>query len=380
MLLHAAVRRDGQVVAIDSRSWLVHRRELGAAYRNELALELTTLGFGVVRGTGRGGRYFEIEGVPAVLIDRWSSRHHQVRAVIDERLDRQRVALQATIAAGGADAEAAAVRLERLERSGQLAPRQDRAIGAFTRDQKRLVTRADLDREWTHTAGRIGFTARDLDRLRGHERSLVPAGDGVLLERLTEFRATFADREARAVALEASAGVGIDQALTGLARLREEGQLLALADGRSTTAAHRRAEHATVKIAANLATSRSTAIPARLAERETMLLAAELERVGGKLTAEQRTAIAVACSERQLVMIEGHAGTGKSTTLTAIARAHQADSRAVIVTSTAALAAERLANELQAAGVNAAGYSTQALHAATFIRTADTRRGHDRDP
>ena len=40
VLLHAAVR-DGKLVAIDSRSWLVHRRELGAAYRTELARELT---------------------------------------------------------------------------------------------------------------------------------------------------------------------------------------------------------------------------------------------------------------------------------------------------------------------------------------------------
>jgi conjugative relaxase-like TrwC/TraI family protein len=76
VLLHGAVRRDGRVVAIDSRSWLVHRRELGAAYRTELARELNQLGFHVLRGTGRGQRYFEIAGVPPALLDRWSSRHH----------------------------------------------------------------------------------------------------------------------------------------------------------------------------------------------------------------------------------------------------------------------------------------------------------------
>jgi hypothetical protein len=46
------------------------------------------------------------------------------------------------------------------------------------------------------------------------------------------------------------------------------------------------------------------------------------------------------------VMIEGQAGTGKSTTLTGIARAYQAAGRQIVVTSTAALAAERLAHEL----------------------------------
>jgi conjugative relaxase-like TrwC/TraI family protein len=33
VLLHGAMRRDGRVVAIDSRAWLVHQREVGAAYR-----------------------------------------------------------------------------------------------------------------------------------------------------------------------------------------------------------------------------------------------------------------------------------------------------------------------------------------------------------
>ena len=68
VLLHAAVRRDGELVAIDSRSWLVHQREVGAAYRTELARELTELGFGVRRGVGRGGRYFELDGVPQRVV------------------------------------------------------------------------------------------------------------------------------------------------------------------------------------------------------------------------------------------------------------------------------------------------------------------------
>jgi conjugative relaxase-like TrwC/TraI family protein len=54
VLLHAAVRGDGRVMAIDSRAWFLHRRELGAAYRTELAHQLTQLGFQINRGTGRG--------------------------------------------------------------------------------------------------------------------------------------------------------------------------------------------------------------------------------------------------------------------------------------------------------------------------------------
>lgn len=60
----------------------------------------------------------------------------------------------------------------------------------------------------------------------------------------------------------------------------------------------------------------------------------------------------------------GVAGTGKSTTLTGITRVHQAARRQIVITSTAALAAERLARELADAGVQATAYSTVALGAA----------------
>jgi DNA-binding NtrC family response regulator len=90
----------------------------------------------------------------------------------------------------------------------------------------------------------------------------------------------------------------------------------------------------------------------------------ELAQRGGRLSDEQRRAIELACGTRPFVVIEGHAGTGKSTTLTGIARAHQACGREVLVTSTAALAAERLARELATAGVQTDGYSTAALGSA----------------
>jgi conjugative relaxase-like TrwC/TraI family protein len=60
VLLHTAARKDGRLVAIDSRAWLLHRREVAAAYRTQLASQLTQLGYEIRRGTGRGHRYFEI--------------------------------------------------------------------------------------------------------------------------------------------------------------------------------------------------------------------------------------------------------------------------------------------------------------------------------
>lgn len=91
VLVHAAVRDDGQLVAVESRALFVHQRELGAAYRNVLAVELARLGFAIERRTGRGGRFFEIAGVPVSLREAWSSRHRQVQAAIRARLERKRV-------------------------------------------------------------------------------------------------------------------------------------------------------------------------------------------------------------------------------------------------------------------------------------------------
>jgi conjugative relaxase-like TrwC/TraI family protein len=369
VLLHGAVRRDGRIVAIESRAWLVHRRELGAAYRTELAHELAELGFAIKRATGRGGRYFEIEGVPSRLIDRWSSRHHQVTEAIDARLRAKHEALEAIIAAGGQDAQRASARLEELRHAPRLAPAEDRYMTASTRTTKpRLATRGDLDRHWSQTGSSLGFDPPGVERLRTGKQSLEPAMARELLGRLTEFDATFADREARAVALEASAGATVGESLVTLDQLRWNGELLALADGRETTRAHRRAERETVALAEQVAAARVTTIPQRLIEHHARALDAELRTNGARLAAEQRQALELACSDRQLVLIEGQAGTGKSTVLAGVARAHQADGQQIVVTSTAAIAAERLASELVAGGVHARSYSTAALQTAITAR------------
>jgi conjugative relaxase-like TrwC/TraI family protein len=100
-LIHGALRSDGRVVAVESRAWMVHQREIGAAYRAQLAHKLRNLGFEVERATGRGRRYFELSGVPVGLRERWSSRHQQVAGAIEARLEQKRAALRAEIDSGG---------------------------------------------------------------------------------------------------------------------------------------------------------------------------------------------------------------------------------------------------------------------------------------
>jgi ATP-dependent exoDNAse (exonuclease V) alpha subunit len=130
-----------------------------------------------------------------------------------------------------------------------------------------------------------------------------------------------------------------------------------------------------------LAATRLEPLPATAAATEIDHVDHELGADGKRLSDEQRAAIELACGEHPLVVIEGQAGTGKSTTLTGVARAHQACGRNVIVTSTAALAAERLAGELAEHGVDCTGYSTAGLQAAIsvgrFRLTASSTVIHD---
>jgi conjugative relaxase-like TrwC/TraI family protein len=365
VLLHGAVRADGTVVAIDSRSWLVHRRELGAAYRTELAHGLVELGFRIRRGTGRAGRYFEIAGVPQAVLDRWSSRHHQVHKAIQARIQGRRDALEHAIAARGTDADEARRQLAEFDTAVQLTPKEDRYLTTASRARKHPArTQEDLDAQWRRAARQHDFDTSAVERLRTLPRQVPAAGDEELLERLTEFDATFVDREARAVALEASAGTPIMQALKSLEGLRLSGQLLQLASQTHTTERHRQTELETVMLAQRLGAGRVQPIPRALVEREAALLDLELRSTGGGLSHEQRVALELACSERQLVVIEGQAGSGKSTILAAVARAHLRAGHEIVVTSTAGLAAERLAAELEAADVPTRAYSTAALRAA----------------
>ena len=96
-------------------------------------------------------------------------------------------------------------------------------------------------------------------------------------------------------------------------------------------------------------------------EQAAVTINRRLAKHGARLSSEQQQALELACGDRQVVIIQGQAGTGKSTLLQAVALAHHADGRQVIVTSTAAAAAERLARDLAEVGVDAPAYSTIAL-------------------
>jgi TrwC relaxase len=50
-------------------------------YLAALAAGLAEMGFNITRGTGRGGRFFEIAGIPKALCADWSSRTAEIEAL-----------------------------------------------------------------------------------------------------------------------------------------------------------------------------------------------------------------------------------------------------------------------------------------------------------
>lgn len=406
VLLHGALRADSdRVVAIESRAVMVHQREIGACYRAEFADRIRDLGYAIERQTGRDGRFFEIAGVPREVIEQFSSRHHQVRQRITWRRAEHLHGLRALSSLDGEIGAEARRRLTVLEREhavgersswdylrrteglhrlarregeigdraraalaeidrwgNALTPAEERVIAKESRTTKGSSPAVDLDDVWERDAAVSGFDAITVERLRLTERERPPSSEELaqqVLRALTAHKATFADREARAIALEAA---GSNRDVTGLLDdLHRRGDLIALEDGRFTTAPQREVERETIQVAERLAAGRVAPTRNTFVDDEVDRLRGEF---GGRegLAPEQEAAVRAACSERQLVVIEGQAGTGKSTALIAAARAEQRGGRNVIVTSTGGQAAARLASELRTAGVTADGYSTRALH------------------
>ncbi len=211
VLIHGAIREDGELVAVESRALFVHQRELGAAYRNVLATELGRLGLGIERGTGRGGRFFEVVGVPRALREAWSSRHRQVQDAIRARVERRHAQLAAV-----SDLAPSGVAV--LERPSGLSPAEERVAALESRAPKDGVrTEGDLDRTWWQTAHAHGFDARSVEQLRRAARTPLREAeiDRAVTVALTEFDATFATREARATALEQTSGLGLHAAPRG---------------------------------------------------------------------------------------------------------------------------------------------------------------------
>jgi len=320
-----AERQDGRFAAVDSRALFLAARENGAWYRAQLAHGLQAQGLEIEGQTGRGGRYFEVRGVPRELSERWSAR--------------------------SADIERAAARFrERYGRDPRAGELGDLTTG--TRGTKSVAPALDVNAVWRAVGAEHGLTREQARGLfTGVDQSLVQSAEGArrrdlareLPDALTQERASVSEREVRARAYELAVGWGTpDQADRLIGQLVREGELIALQDGRWTTRELREREQQMLAVAGERSREQTAPVSEatlRAARRETG------REIKAPLSAEQREALRTITGEGGISVLVGQAGTGKGVVISTAASAWRSEGYEVIGTAVAGAIAERLGQD-----------------------------------
>ncbi len=337
-----AQRRDGAFVAINSLELHRRRAEAGAVYRAALADRLSTLGFAIERQTGKGGRYFELRGIPVELRGLWSSRHQEIAGATGQWRKEFR-------ALAGRDPTIF----------------EEREWAAKNRATKGRYYRSDLFTFWRDAAASLGVTPEQLYGLRHGGGQITPEqGRARLVEELlspegvTSEHATFDLQSLRVAAYERAPGlislVDVERALADLLSNEEvvevgpgvwttreilglEKQVLAWRDARTP---------GRVDGAVAAFRLRSTQAAPRGPEKAPPRLIEEaLLRCPVRLSAEQREAL-----DRILggsfTALTGEAGTGKGMVLRVAADVWRRQHRRILAVAVGGAQAQRLAADL----------------------------------
>ena len=286
--------------------------------RSALAQELASQGYPIEQATGKGGKYFEIAGVPEELRDAFSGRSREVARAADRFR----------------------ARYGRTPERGEL-----RNLALENRRSKQLANRADLENVWRQTAGRYGFGPDEALRLLAGEctQTVIRPVEDRIESRLTERHAVFELRDLHTVALEQTAGeLAPHEALDVAGQMIRDRRVLTLEGGRMTTLAVRAQEQAI---------ERRAAILARPAERDVGHAARAnaarevAERIGAPLSDEQELALLVLTGPERASVLVGPAGAGKGVVIDAAARAEQLAGHETLGIAVSGSTAERLGTD-----------------------------------
>jgi conjugative relaxase-like TrwC/TraI family protein len=302
--------------------------EGGAIGRAVLAEELRELGFELDWGTGKHGRFFEIRGVPQELIDVWSARTREV--------------------------EREQARLER-ELGRKLSGAELAAIAQKTRIAKDKDLPAEkIMRYWDAIAREHGFTAARIEELRARgiavrsSEELLGEARTAIVARMWEHGPTVSAGMARAIAFElAPMGLSLEELRGLLDDMQRSGELIALEDGRVTTAEIRGLEREVVTACSGAARRGRGPLSREAVDRGT---AAAQRRLGEHrpLDGDQLEAIRSLTQGHGWTTLTGLAGTGKGPVLQAVSEAHRADGWRVIACAVDGSTAQRLGKQVEA--------------------------------
>ncbi len=335
----ARTQEDGKWRALHQHPVYGWAKAAGAVYRNALAWNLRQrLGLAVEQ-YGRDGEFTGIKGVPEELAAHWSKRR---AAIVDAAHD------MGFKVEGNAARAAAANKITRAGKSPDNGPevRHRRWLGEAEGFVEREALIAEL----------LG-KAEDITQEQIRE---LTAALEVLPERLTREEAVFRLPDIVERVSNATAGLlGREAAATAIERVMRHPEVVRLsriprsAEGRAdmahtrlyTTGRTLEMELAVREMAAGMAADSGYALPAQAIEDK---LATLLEQ-GYPLSGEQAEAIrAVAGAPGRVAIVEGAAGSGKTTTLRPIADLYREHGKTIIATAVAWRTAVALGNDLEA--------------------------------
>jgi conjugative relaxase-like TrwC/TraI family protein len=315
VVITGVVREDDRLVATWSRPVFRSARELGAHYRATLAHELADRGYEITQATGKGGKYFELKGVPDGLREAFSGRSREVARA----------------------AERFRARTGREPKRGEL-----RDLALENRRSKSLTTRTDLEGVWRQTGSEHSFGPWEaLQLLAGPER---PKPERALEDRvearLVEHHAVFDAKDLRTVALEQAAGeMSPEHALQVAKGMVRDRRVLTLEGGRMTTLAVRAQEQAIERRALQLAAPGGRDVGESSRSRAISEVA---EQLAGPPSSEQTAALTAITGDERLAVLVGPAGTGKGVVIDMAARAEKHAGHHTIGVAVSGSTAERL--------------------------------------
>lgn len=283
VIINATQTADGRWKAIENRELFKLQRELDLIYKSELAVNLASLGY-QLRGTKNG---FELAQISDRQIEAFSTR----KAAIDEAL-----------AARGTSREAATAE-----------EREKAALN--TRDRKQIYDREALRAEHLALGQEIGLNATipagPLPGTLSDAESSVQSSGDFAVAHLGEREQAWSDLQFKQTALATAWGSARWSDLAGEVQRGElAGTLVRKSDGTLTTAAAQRREQSMLETEVR---GRGVFKPL-ISDREALARAFDQTNLNDK----QRAAVEMLLTtNNQVVGIQGRAGVGKTTLLTA---------------------------------------------------------------
>jgi len=330
VIMNATRDEDGAWRSLEPRAIYQLQKQIGAIYRQELALKVRELGYEIEAGKDS---LFEIKGVSTEVIGAFSTRSAEIEAALAER---------------GTSRDAASA-----------AEKQMAALD--TREAKVAADHAGLVAEWRETASGAGFGAAERMAMieqaeakaadPSHRADIEMQGDGAAARSVAHAADKLGERQSvfSAAALREEAGrvglgkVGYAQIGTAIEAATKQGELIDRThiDRRGakfagfTTRQNVETEAKMLRIEAEGRCARSPIASPLAAAKAVASASAQAERAGYGWNADQRSATEqLLTSRNRITALQGYAGTAKTTTvLTTVAR--EAEVRGIAVTALA---------------------------------------------